>query len=210
MELGSNIAFFIAAFSALLTIVNPFSTAPIFLSITAGNTAKQRLRMAKRASITAFVVLLLFALVGNYILSFFSITLDAFRIAGGIFIAAVGWGMLHQGKQHFRNKQEHEEAIRKDDVSITPIAIPSLCGPGAITTAIFLMEDANSITQGSLVLLAILAVGIITYFTLSRAHNLRAHLNENMRHIIDKIMGLIVLVVGTQFVINGIMSLLHL
>lgn len=208
--MNGMIAFFIAAFSALITIVNPFSTVPIFLSITTNNNAKQKETMARRASITAIIVLVVFAIAGSHILNFFGITLDAFRIAGGILITGIGWGMIHTGKKHFRSEKEHKEAIKKEDVSIIPLAIPSLSGPGAITTAIFLMQDAPTFTHQLLVIIAIGIVGLISYILLSKAFYLNKILNETTRHVIDKIMGLLVLVIGVQFIANGIIGLFGL
>src|SRR3989338_6881928 len=128
---AAGIALFLAAFSSLFTIVNPLSTAFIFLTITKGNTKREKKAIAKKASLTAAVVLVVFGLAGSHILNFFGITVDAFRIAGGIIIAAIGMQMLYSGARHFHSQDARKEAIAKEDVSVIPLAIPMMSGPGA-------------------------------------------------------------------------------
>ena len=204
---AAGIALFLAAFSSLFTIVNPFSTAFIFLTITKGNTKREKMLIAKKASIAAAVVLVVFGLAGSHILSFFGITIDAFRIAGGVIIAAIGMQMLHSGMRHFHSGSARKEAISKEDVSIIPLAIPMMSGPGAITTTIVLMDDAAMLLDKVFVIAAIVAVALIAYAVLSRASAIQRFLGETGRNVVDKVMGLIVLVVGVQFIINGVRSL---
>lgn len=203
-----SIAVFLAAFSSLFTIMNPFSTVFIFLTITKGNTKKEKVTIAKKASITAAVVLVVFGIAGSHILSFFGITIDAFRIAGGIVVAAIGLQMLHSGKKEFHSHKERKEAIDKEDTSIVPLAIPMISGPGSITTTIVLMDDAATPLDKIFVIAAIMAVALICYIVLSRASAVQRFLGETGRNVIDKIMGLIVLVVGVQFIINGARNVL--
>lgn len=210
----SFISFFGIAFIALITIMNPFSTASIFIAITKGETKKKRKLIAKKACTTAALVLLTFALAGNLILFFFGITVDAFRIAGGILVTQVGFGMLksiNDGNESIRTK----EAAKKEDVTLIPLAIPMLSGPGAMTTAIVLMgeaggwKEANFLLVGSLVL-AIISVSIISYFILRQSLMIDKYLGKNELAVIDKILGLIVLVIGIQFIINGVIGVLSL
>jgi multiple antibiotic resistance protein len=204
MNLEPLLLFFAASFSALFTIVNPFSTASIFLTVTRNDSMEKKKFMAKKACITAAIVLILFALIGNFILSFFSITLDAFKIAGGIIIGSIGMNMIHAGREHFHSDRERKEAMKKEDVSIIPLAIPMLSGPGAITTSIVLMGKTTGILDVILLITSIISVCLISYFVVSRANIIDKFLGENGRKIIDKLMGLIVLVIGVQFIINGI------
>lgn len=204
MQLEQPAILLAAYFSALFTIVSPFSTASVFLSISRNDSIEKKRLMAKKASITAAIVLIVFALVGNFILSFFSITIDAFRIAGGIIIGSIGMRMIHTGKEYFNTEKERKEAMKKEDVSIIPLAIPMLSGPGAITTSIVLMARSTGISDVVLLVVAIITVCLVSYFILSRAHMIDKYLGENGRKILDKIMGLIVLVIGVQFIINGV------
>ena len=201
--------FLILAFSSLFTIVNPFSTASIFLVITKGETKKRRIAMSKKAVITAFFVLLTFAIGGNYILRFFGITIDAFLIAGGIVISGIGIGMINAKPDHLTTEDEKKEAIDKDDISVVPLAIPLLSGPGAITTSIVLMGNASNPFESALVLFSILMVCIVTFVILSKADIIEKRMGEMGRKIIGRIMGIIVLVIGVQFIINGTVSVIR-
>lgn len=208
MELGVQFTFFIVSFISLFTIVNPFSTVSVFLSITEGDTKSKKKAMAKKASIIAAIVLIIFALMGNYILSFFSITLDAFRVAGGIIIASIGFRMIKAQRERLPTPEERKAAIEKEDVSVIPLAIPLLSGPGAMTTSIALMSQTQNLTSGSLVILAILVVCFLSYFILAKADSINRFLGETGRRVSDRLMGLLVLVVGVQFVMNGISGFL--
>ena len=208
LVMGFSAAFFIAAFSSLFTIINPFSAASVFLSITRGDSIEKKRRMAKKASITAAIVLVVFALAGNYILNFFGITVDAFRIAGGLIIAGIGFRMIHAGREHLRTEEEKKEARIKEDISIMPLAIPMMSGPGAMTTALVLMREAHGGFDIATLIFSIILVCIISYFVISRAHYIDRRLGETGRHVTERIMGLIVLVVGVQLMINGVEGLL--
>ena len=206
---GINVAFFIVAFSSLFTIINPFSAAPLFLSITRYDSKQKKVAMARKASFTAAIVLIVFALAGNYILNFFDITVDAFRIAGGIIIGSIGLSMINAKRDYLHTEKEKKEAVSKEDVSIIPMAIPMLSGPGAMTTSLVLMREANSVIDAATLIFAIIIVCLLSYFILSRADYIGRYLGETGKHVTERIMGLIVLVVGVQFVINGIEGLLQ-
>ena len=208
MELYAIITHFGLAFSALFTIVNPFSTASVFLGITEGETKKKRIYMSKKATLSAFIILLIFAIAGNYILRFFGITIDAFMIAGGIIVSGIGLNMIHAKRQRLHTEEEKKEAMDKEDVSIIPLAIPMLSGPGAITTSIVLMGNSSGLIEKAIVILAIIFVCLISYVILSRADVLEKRVGTIGRRIIGRIMGLIVLVIGVQFIINGVISIL--
>jgi multiple antibiotic resistance protein len=205
-----TLLFFVAAFSSLFTIINPISAASVFISITEGDTKKKREYIAKKASITAAIVLVIFALVGNFILSFFGITIHAFMIAGGIIVASIGYKMVTAQREYFHNPKEHKEAVAKDDVSIIPLAIPMLSGPGAMTTSIVLMGETNGLFQIALLFLAIITVCLLTLVILRNAYRIDKYLGINGRKVVERIMGLIVLVVGIQFIVNGIGTLVSL
>ena len=206
---GINIAFFLAAFSSLFTIINPFSAATLFLSITRYDSKQKKMAMARKASFTAAIVLIIFALAGNYILNFFGITIDAFRIAGGIIIGSIGLNMINAKRENLHTEKEKKEAVTKEDVSIIPLAIPMLSGPGAMTTSLVLMRETNSFIDSATLIFAIIIVCLLSYFILSRADYIGRYLGETGKHVTERIMGLIVLVVGVQFVINGIGGLLQ-
>ena len=208
MELGLSIAFFIACFSAIFTIVNPFSTASVFLGITSGDSREKKMKMARKACIIASILLIVFAFAGNYILSFFSITIEAFKLAGGILVAKVGLGMLKEKVKHFKSKKHEKENIERGDISVIPLAIPMMSGPGALTVAIVLMNQAKGAFNVIALVAAIIAVCVIAYFLMREAKYIQKVLGETGQDIADKLIGLIILVVGIQFMINGIQGIL--
>jgi multiple antibiotic resistance protein len=199
------VGFFLACVSALFTIMNPFSTASVFLSLTQNETVAMRRRIALKSTITAACVLIAFAAAGSLILNFFGITVDAFRIAGGLLIARVGFNMLYPKKVEVAINHKKNT----DDISLIPLAIPSLSGPGAMTTAIVLMGEAGGWMGGSLHLvvalfLAIMLTCALAFVILRQSIAIQKYIGEKEQVVIEKILGLIVMVVGVQFIINGI------
>lgn len=199
------ITFLVTAFISLFTIINPFSTASVFHALSKGNTKKENRKIAKKATITAVIVLIFFVFLGDFVLKIFSISIEAFKIASGILVLGVGYGMLYKGNRHFRTKEEEKHAKAKEDVSIIPLAIPMLSGPGAMATALVLMENAEgSIISIFSIILSIIVVCVIAYFLLIKAHTVDKYIGQTGINVIDKILGLIVLVIGIQFILSGL------
>lgn len=203
------------AFPAMFVILNPFSAASSFLTFTASQTEEEQLRTAKRACITAFVVLIIFGLTGHFIFKMFNITLQAFRIAGGIIMFIIGLNMLNM--RHSRMKQteeEMEEGLQRNDVAIVPLGIPMLSGPGAITTMMVLMTeiDKKSTFNGILQMAGLfISCGLclfLIYFIMIHSRKLMEWLKITGVGVMTRIMGLILTVIATQFVINGVRDLL--
>jgi len=165
--------------------------------------------MAKRATIFAAIVLIVFSLIGSYLLSFFSITLEAFKIAGGIIVGSIGLKMIRSRREHFKTDKEKKDAIDKEDVSVIPLAIPMLSGPGAMAAAIVLMGQTTGIADILAIIIAIVSVCVLSYIILTRANLIEKRIGETGRKVIDKVMGLIVFVVGIQFIINGVEGLIR-
>lgn len=162
--------------------------------------------MAKKAAITASIILLAFMVFGSLIFTLFSITIEAFQIAGGLLVAKVGFDMLyHRPRQ---TEEEHQEAKKKDDVSLVPLAIPMLSGPGAITATLVWTAQAPSsldkIALGGLIVI----ISIIAYVILISAHRLKKALGKSGTNVIERLMGLIVLVMGVQFILNALLKLI--
>lgn len=143
------------AFASFFTLTNPLGTMPVFLTMTTGMDEQQRAHIVMRATVISFFVLIAFTITGQFLFSFFGISANGFRIAAGIIILKIGYDML---QARFTNTKLSDEEIRTyaDDISITPLSIPLLCGPGAIANGIVLMEQANT--------LALKATLIVTIF----------------------------------------------
>jgi multiple antibiotic resistance protein len=205
-----TISFFILALVSLFTIINPFSTASVFHTISEGNTRAEKKYMAKKATITAIITLSLFTFLGSYILTFFGITLAAFKIAGGILILGVALKMIKgTGNRHLTTEKEEDHAIDKEDVSIIPLAIPMISGPGAMATVMVLKQEAEgNVALLSMIILAIITVCTTAYILLRNANAVDNYLGETGIKVTDKILGLIVLVIGVQFIINGLTTII--
>lgn len=199
-----NLQFAILAFTSLLAIVNPLGAVPLYVALTAPYTAEHRRATLRRAIATGFGVLLVFALAGTYILQFFGITRQAFQIAGGILFFAVGWDMLQARRSRVKTTEEEEtESSRKEDVGIIPLGLPTLAGPGAITTVIALNGQAETLLESIAVYVAIMLVLVICWITLAAAPALTRRMGQTGMNVMTRLMGLLVMVIGAQFVING-------
>jgi multiple antibiotic resistance protein len=200
--------FSIVAFSSVFFLVDPFAAIPPFLVMTAGATPSERRRMARRAAITCFIVLSVFALTGGLIFKLFGITLPALKIAGGILLFLIGIDMLQAKQSRTRQAEgETEEACEKEDVGIIPMGIPMLAGPGAISSVMVLMGQSPRWWEAVPVFLAIAATALCAYLILAGADRLRAILGETGIHILMRIMGLLLTAIAVQFAINGLRDL---
>jgi multiple antibiotic resistance protein len=176
----------------------------MFVAMTASYTRAHRAATLRRAILTALVVLFAFTLVGTWILRFFGITTQAFQIAGGIIFFGIGWDMLQARRSRVKTTPEEEdEGAHKEDVGIIPLGIPTLAGPGAITTVIALNGQAGNLVESAAVYVAILLTLLISWLTLAAAPMLTRRVSQTGMNVFTRLMGLLVTVVGAQFVING-------
>jgi multiple antibiotic resistance protein len=203
--MATDFSFALLAFSSLLAIVNPLSAGTIFLALSANQTFAERRRAVGTGLLTAAAVLVVFALAGGAILEFFGITTHAFKIAGGIIFFGIGWDMLQARRSRVKATEEEEaEGIEKDDIGIIPLGLPTIAGPGAITTVIVLMSQADSLAKTLAVYGAIAAVLIVTGVALLVAPLLLARFGQTGLNVMTRIMGLLVMVIGVQFVLDGL------
>ena len=194
----------ILALPSLLAIVNPLGAVPMFMAMTGAYTPEHRRTTLRRAIVTAIVVLCIFTLLGTVILRFFGITTEAFRIAGGIIFFGIGWDMLQARRSRVKTTEEEEIAGSAQDVAgIVPLGIPALAGPGAITTVIALNGQADSIVESVAVYIAIVLVMLVCWITLSAAPFVTRRMGTTGMNVMTRLMGLLVTVVGAQFVIDG-------
>jgi len=200
--------FGILAFTSLFTMVNPLGVIPVYISLTGKLETKEARRVAVKATITALIILMFFAVGGKFIFDFFSISVNSLRIVGGIIFFIAGYDMLQA--RFIRTKSQNESDNEfANDISLTPLAIPIICGPGAITVSIVLFNDASTMPQKFILLLAIVLVLIITLLFLLSARKIMRYLGENGNKVLMRIMGLIVMVIAVEFVINGLRPILR-
>jgi multiple antibiotic resistance protein len=196
------------AISSLFVIVDPVALVPTFLAMTPEETPAERIRMARIACLAMVVVLFAFALLGRRILEFLGIDLPAFQIAGGIVLLLIALDMLRAQRSRVQETREETAAgTAKDDIAITPLAVPMLAGPGAISTAILLHNRASGFTEQMLLCVAIIAVGGITYGILHFSAYGARWLNPIIMRITTRIMGLLLAAVAIQFIVNALGTL---
>jgi multiple antibiotic resistance protein len=194
--------FGLLGFTSLFTVINPISAAPIFVGMTDGLSPADRRRAALKSSLTAGATLLLFEIAGGLIFSFFGITVPAFQIAGGVLFTMISIKTLNNGRE------EVEADAGGGDPSIVPLAIPTIAGPGAISTVMALVGQATTFEHRVSLAVAIGIAIVITWITLLAAPWIVAKIGHTGQRIVAKIMGLITCVIGVQFVINGITPVL--
>ncbi len=208
--MSEYIQFGTLAFTSLLAILNPLSAVPVFVAMTAHYDARHRAATLRRAIFTAFVVMVAFSLLGTLILRFFGITTHAFQIAGGIIFFSIGWDMLHARRSRVKTTVEEEtEGASRDDIGIIPLGLPSLAGPGTITTVIALDSQADTMPQVVGVYIAIVLVCLVAWAVLAAAPLVVRKLGQTGMNVFTRIMGLLAMVIGSQFVINGVTTVLR-
>ena len=201
--------FFILCLTTLFTLINPIGIAPLLMVMTERFSKDEKVKIARKGSATALITLLLFAILGSLIFSFFGITLEAFQIMGGILFFRNGLRMLDAKVGRSRTTPaEQEESQESDDIAISPIGIPLIAGPGAITATMLLSSQTPQIYSYLTLGLSIMIVLTFVYVILRNGDALMRILGTSIMRIIQRLMGLILLVIAVQFVINGTISVI--
>ena len=200
MELATS------AFLTLLVIIDPPGCAPIFASLTGGTDARHRRAMAIRSCLVAWCILLFFALLGEELLSHMGISLSAFRLAGGIMLFMIALDMVFERRTERR--EERAEEIKgtpeAEDISVFPMAIPMIAGPGSIASVMLLNARADGLTESLVVLGAMTAVILLTLIALLAAGPLMKFIGPKLEAMITRILGVILAALATQFVLDGL------
>jgi multiple antibiotic resistance protein len=196
------------AASSLFVIVDPLAVIPAFIAMTVNDPPEQRVRMARLASFVVAGVLLFFAVTGQLIFRILGITMPAFQIAASIVLLLIAIDMLRAQRSRVQQTREETAAgLEKTDIAITPLAIPMLAGPGAISTVILLQTQASGIAQKMALYGCIVAVAAVTYLTLRLSARGARWLNPIAMNIAIRIMGLLLAAVAIQFMLNAIQTL---
>jgi multiple antibiotic resistance protein len=205
---GDTLSFSLLALSSLIIIVNPLAATLTFVSLTSGMEEGARLRVASESCRYALVILVVFALLGGIILQLFGITIEAFRIGGGILLFLIGMEMVYARTSRAKlTATEKYESRDAEDISMTPLAIPMIAGPGAITTTIVLMNEAvGSYFQAGIVLASIGLSILLTYAMMSRSDVIVARIGQKEFRAVNRLMGMMLIAIAVQFVIAGLLS----
>jgi multiple antibiotic resistance protein len=193
------------AFTSLFVVIDPLATAPVFIAMTQGDNALARRRMARLACMVAAGVLLLFALSGQWLFKILGVTLPAFQIAGSILLLRISLDMLYARRSE--SKQTDEEVAAgtvKNDIAITPLGVPMLAGPGAISTALILASQAHGTAQHIALFVCLLGVCGVSYAILALAAQHANKLSPLALNLVTRLMGLLLAAVAVQFAITGL------
>jgi multiple antibiotic resistance protein len=196
--------FALVTLTAVLFIVDPVAVVPTYLVITQDETAAERRRTALRACVAMTLLLLVFAATGTALFRAFGITLPAFRTAGGLILWFVAMDMLRGERRTQESREEVDEGQIKEDVALTPLAIPMLAGPGAISTVIVLATEARGAAHVFIVYAAIALTGVVSYLTLRLGEPLLTKLGKTGIKVMTRVMGLLLAAVAVQFVLSGV------
>ncbi|HEY7682142.1 MAG TPA: MarC family protein [Gemmatimonadales bacterium] len=202
--MGQFLQFALVTFTSVLFIVDPLAAVPAYLVITQNETPEHRRRTALRACCSMALLLVLFAAAGGLIFRILGITLPAFRIAGGLILWLVALDMLRAQRSTQETREELAEGETKEDVALTPLAIPILAGPGAISTVMVLAGQAGTVADSAVVYCAIALTALVSYFTLRLGEQLLHFLGRTGIRVLTRIMGLLLAAVATQFILTGI------
>ena len=200
---------YLKIFMALLIIVNPVSALPLFVSMTAGNTEAEKKNIARIASFSVAVVLVLAALIGQPILAIFGITIASFKVGGAILILLMAISMMHAApNREKQTPEEAREAAEKENIAVVPLAIPLLSGPGAISTTIVYATERSSPAHLGIIILCCLLVALATWLALRLATPVSKWLGETGVNIAIRLMGLLLAAVAVEILASGLVVLL--
>ncbi|MDH4123962.1 MAG: MarC family protein [Thermoplasmata archaeon] len=202
---------FIAAFATIFSIVDPVGIIPVFKGLTYHYSAEERRSIIKRSVLFALIVLLIFAVFGYFIFSFFGITIDAFKVAGGILVFKIAFDMLQGERPKSKmTKEDEDEAYEREAIALFPLGVPLLAGPGAITAVMIYMGKFGGIEERIVVLLTIFLVMIATYIFLIFADRIFNKIGRVGSMAVMRLMGLILAAFAVQIFFEGTIGLLRL
>lgn len=200
-------------FGALLSVMNPFGTVPVFVSLTTDNDKSERSAIAFWTAINVLIILLIAFFAGKFILIFFGITLNSLKIAGGLIIASSGFALLTG--EFSKHKGMKKEKVKKDlqnrsEVSLTPLAIPMIAGPGAISLLITYNQKFREVDEIMIILCAIFLSVICIYLVLKSSFLITKKLGASGINALSRIIGFIVIAIGVELVFSAIINIFNL
>jgi MarC family membrane protein len=202
---------FIFLLAALFSVLNPIGTVPIFVGLTQDYTKAERSKVSFWTAINVLLILVISYFIGQYVLTFFGITIPALRIAGGIIIASSGFGLLNGkfSRNKGLDKKAEEEAQQRNSIALTPLAMPMLAGPGSISLLIAYYQEHNSTNDIIISSLAIIAVAMLIFIILRSAHYLAKYLGASGIVAISRIIGFLTIAIGIQYIISAVLSIIE-
>ena len=200
-----DLEFFILCFSSLFTLINPIGIVPIFIGMTEDCTKEERDIIALKAVIFSFFILVLFGIIGDFIFSFYNITIHGFRIAGGILLLKISFDMIESKRSRTKTTpREEKEAEEKNEIAYTPLAIPLIAGPGSIASIMILSSETRNNNNIISLFFALIFVLVITFLIFKISKFLSKRFGKLGLRIMQRIMGLILMVISIEFILKGI------
>jgi multiple antibiotic resistance protein len=202
---------FIFTFGALFSVMNPVGSVPIFLSLTQHDSKRSKNKTALWTSINVFIILIISFFAGKYILNFFGISIDVLRIAGGLVICMSAYGLLMgaSGKQRGVSKKVTDDAQHRSDIALTPLAIPMMAGPGAMSLLIAMYQDYPGYLDKIIIISAILVSCIVIFAVLRSSNYISRLLGASGIVAISRIVGFLVMAIGIQYIINSLVIIFN-
>lgn len=202
--MDQHITYGLLCFTSFLTLVNPLGTVPVFMSMTGTMDRVSRNNTARKASITAFFTMVIFAFFGQWIFQLFGISLNGLRIIGGVLFFTMGADMLQGNNARTKSPKEDVIADKDHDISVTPLGIPLICGPGAITNSIVLVQDAKDTISTAILIATMFAICLLMFLSLRASEKITKFLGETGNRVMVRLMGLIIMVIAVEFFFAGL------
>ena len=197
---------YLQSFVLYFVVIDPFGTTPIFMSLTKHQNAKEKIKSALEGVLTATIILILFSIVGNFLLSYLNISLGAFKIAGGIILFIISLEMLFDKRQERKEKDIENVS---NNIAIFPLAIPLLSGPAAITSVIVIISQfGDNLTyqlMGTISLLSVMLITFILFFVVSKSQQF---FNKKVINVFSRVIAIILAGLSVQYIIDGVISLI--
>ena len=203
------LSFVLLSFSSVIIVVNPLAATLIFVSLTGTMDQAAKLKVARDASRFALIILLIFTIAGGWILQLFGISIEAFRIAGGLLLFGIGMDMVYAKTSRTKmTATEKYEGQDTDDIAVMPLAVPMITGPGAIASVIVLMNEAMVMSIAAIAIVplaAVTAVGI-TYYMMQNSEIIVRRIGQREFRAVNRLMGMLLIAIAVQFILIGIRS----
>jgi MarC family membrane protein len=202
---------FIFLLAALFSVLNPIGTVPIFVGLTQDYTKSERSKVSMITALNVFIILIISFFIGQYVLTFFGITITALRIAGGIIIASSGFSLLNGkfSKNRGIGKKVEEDIHMRNSIALTPLAMPMLAGPGSISLLIAFYQEHNTTNEIIFSSIAILVVSVLIFLILRSAHYLAKILGASGIVAISRIIGFLTIAIGIQYIISSVLAIVR-
>ena len=199
---------FLSVLLILFLLINPIGLTPVFLALTSGTPDEYKHKMAIKSALIAWFLLVSFALMGNSVLEALGISLEAFRVGGGLLLTSTGFRMvLEQRQQRNKEKAEQHHATALEDISIFPIATLFIAGPGAITAILLMMNEyGNNVVGQAIIIAAITLIIILVAVVFLLSGKLSSFMPETITSVISRVLGILLISLGVQFVFDGVLA----